>query len=120
METDGLKLLFLLLISSPLTCLGVESFRVTINDRSVKLEAPLKVTKTFSVIVENKSLSDVVGKFHSHGEDLKFVSVKANAAKSVEFSHQSKHLVYFKILSPAFQDLALEVGKKTYEVPSVQ
>lgn len=120
MEIDGLKILQLILILMPLQCLAVDAFRVTVLDRSVRLEAPSRVGKIYSVIVENKSLSDVVGKFHSHGEDLKFVSVKANSSKSVEFSHQSKHLVYFKILSPAFQDLAMEVGKKAYEVPPVQ
>ncbi len=110
----------ILLFIIPLRTFAVESFRVTIYDRSVKLEAPAKVAKVYSVIVENKSLSDVVGKFHSHGEDLKFVSIKASRSRSVEFAHQTNQLVYFKILSPAFQELALEVGKKAYEVPSVQ
>ncbi len=115
-----MKFFLLALLLTPLTSLALESFRVTIHDRSVKLESPSKVIKIYSVIVENKSLSDVVAKFYSQGEDLKFVSVKANSSKSVEFSHSSKNLVYFKILSPAFQELALEAGKKAYEVPPVQ
>ena len=111
-------LLIILFITVPLH--GAVSFLVSVHDRSVKIESPVKVGKVYSVIIENKSLSDLVAKFHSNGEDLKFVSVKSNSSKSVEFSHQSKNVVLFKILSPAFQELAVEAGKKPYEVPPAQ
>lgn len=122
METDALRFFllisFILIFSIPLYC--AESFVVSVHDRIVKIESPIKVGKIYSVIVENKSLSDLVAKFHSNGEDLRFVSVKSNSSKSVEFSHQTKNEVIFKILSPAFQELVLEAGKKSYEVPPVQ
>jgi hypothetical protein len=95
-----------------------ESFRLIIYDRKVEIQAPATQGRQYSAIVENKSLSDVVAKFHAGGKDLKFISVKASSSKTVEFQHTPNQTVFFKMLNPAFQEFALEAGKKTYEVPS--
>ena len=121
METHALKIMVLItfLILS-FSAIGTESFLISIQERSVRVESPRNVKKTYSVIVQNKSLSDIVAKFHSMDENLKFVSVKSGASKSVDFLNESKNTVMFQILSPAFQELVLEAGKNPYEVPPVQ
>jgi hypothetical protein len=118
-ETTHLKLLLVLtLISSH--AFAIESFKITILDRKVILESPEKTNSQYSVIVDNQSLSNIVGKFTGNGSDLKFVAVKAGLSKAVEFQYKKKHVVDFEIMSPGFQKLSLISGKKSYEIPPRQ
>lgn len=119
METTHLKLLLALtLICSQ--AFAVESFKVTILDRKVILESPAKTDSQYSVIVDNQSLSNIVGKFTGNGSDLKFVAVKAGSSQAVEFQYKEKLVVDFEIMSPGFQKLSLISGKKSYEIPPRQ
>lgn len=72
----------------------------------------------FSVIVENKSLSDQIGKFIVGNKILKFVSVQSGKTESVEIENKSQSPVIFVPVSPAFQEVPLNFGKKAYEIPS--
>jgi len=117
METPPLKLLLLALFFS-LPAFAVEAFKVELHDRKIRVEAPKSVSSQYAVIVENLSLNDVVGKFHSAGKDLKFVNVKAGLTRTVEFRHSGKGAVRFQPLAPAFQEVELTAGKKPYEIPS--
>lgn len=94
-----------------------ESFIVQISDRSMKLTAPEKPRKLFSVIVENRSLSDQVGKFTVGGNIVKYVSVRSGKSQTVEFENKSSLPVFFVPVSPAFQEVEMKFGKKAYEVP---
>ena len=97
---------------------AVEAFKIELHDRKIRVEAPKSVASQYSVIVENLSLNDVVGKFHSAGKDLKFVNVKAGLTRTVEFRHLGKGAVRFQPLAPAFQEVELTPGRKSYEIPS--
>jgi hypothetical protein len=94
-----------------------ESFRIEYKDRSLKVISPENKKNQFAVIIENQSLSDLYGKFRLKEKDLKFVTIKSGQTKAVEFAADASALVYFIPLSPAFQNIPLEFGKKTYEIP---
>lgn len=95
-----------------------ETFVVTIQDRSMSVIAPDKRKDLFSVLIENRSLSDQVGKFIVGGKNLKFVSVKSGQTESVEIENKTSANIIFIPISPAFQEVDLIFGKKVYEIPS--
>ena len=95
-----------------------ESFIIQVNDRSMYVLSPDKKKNIFSVIVENRSLSDQVGKFVVGSKILKFVSVKSGKSETVELENKSTSSVVFIPVSPAFQEVPLNFGKKAYEIPS--
>lgn len=95
-----------------------EGFVVQIEDRSMSVISPAKKRKTFSVIVENRSLSDQTGKFVAMEKNLKFISVKSGKSETVEIENATDSQVIFVPISPAFQEVPLIFGKKAYEIPS--
>lgn len=95
-----------------------EGFVIQINDRSVTVLSPENKRPIFSVLIDNKSLTDQIGKFVVGNKLLKFVSIPAGKSEVVEIENKSNQNVLFVPVSPAFQDVSLEHGKKAYEVPS--
>ena len=95
-----------------------ETFVIKIHDRSMIILCPDKMKKTFTVLVENQSLSDQIGKFTVKGKLLKYVSVKSGLSEPVEIENNSSSNVVFVPVSPAFQEVELIFGKKAYEIPS--
>lgn len=108
----------LLILLTSFSCFAVETFVIQIDDRSMTVESPLKHKTLFSVIVENRSLSDQVGKFTVDGKNLKFVTIKSGKSETVEIENKTSSPLFFVPLSPAFQNVELIFGKKKYEVPS--
>ena len=96
----------------------VETFVIQVRDRSMSVLSPEKVKKKFTVLVENQSLSDQVGKFTVKGKILKYVSIKSGRSESVEIENNTTSNVVFVPVSPAFQEAELIFGKKAYEIPS--
>ena len=94
-----------------------EVFIIQVMDRRMSVISPEKERKLFSVIVENRSLSDQVGRFEARGKLLKYVSVPSGKSESVEIENKTGSPVTFIPVSPAFQDVELIFGKKAYEVP---
>lgn len=94
-----------------------EGFIIQINDRSMAVLSPEKKNEMFSVIVENRSLSDQIGKFIIGNKILKFISVQAGKTEAVEIENRSSSSVFFVPVSPAFQEVPLIHGKKAYEIP---
>lgn len=94
-----------------------ESFVIQINDRSMQVISPDTKRNLFSVIIENRSLSDQVGKFVVNGSNLKFVSVNSGKTETVEIETKTDATVNFVPISPAFQEVPLLFGKKAYEIP---
>lgn len=109
---------FLLFVTSlSFASVKTEGFIIQINDRSMYVLSPDKKKNMFSVIVENKSLSDQVGKFTVGSKILKFVSVQSGKSETVEIENKSQSPVVFVPVSPAFQEVPLNFGKKAYEIP---
>lgn len=95
-----------------------ESFVIQIQDRSMSVLAPPLKKNIYSVLVENRSLSDQVAKFTVQGKILKYVSVKSGQTEPVEIENKTSANVVFIPVSPAFQEVELLFGKKAYEIPS--
>lgn len=95
-----------------------EGFIIQINDRSMNVLSPEKSKPMFAVIVENRALSDQVGKFIVGGKILKFISVKSGKTETIEIENKTNAPVTFVPVSPAFQEVPLLFGKKAYEIPS--
>lgn len=95
-----------------------EVFIVQIGDTTMSVLSPEKKRPMFSVIVENKSMSDQVGKFMVGSKIIKFVSVKSGKNETVEIENKTFAPVVFIPVSPAFQEVPLLFGKKAYEIPS--
>lgn len=112
-----MKCIFLLLNFFMLNAEAVEAFKIQLHDRKMIVESPAKAGSMYAVEIQNLSMNDVIGKFHAAGNDLKFVSVKSSETKSVEFKTNGKNVVHFQPLAPAFQEVELIAGKKTYEIP---
>ena len=112
---------FCLLLFLPLFAQAVapqsEVFVIQVMDRKMSVLSPDKERKLFSVIVENRSLSDQVARFEARGRLLKYISVPSGKSESVEIENTSGAPVTFVPVSPAFQDVELIFGKKAYEVP---
>lgn len=112
---------FCLLLLFPVLALAAapksEVFIIQVMDRRMSVISPEKERKLFSVIVENRSLSDQVGRFEARGKLLKYVSVPSGKSESVEIENSTGAPVTFIPVSPAFQDVELIFGKKAYEVP---
>ena len=96
----------------------VETFVIQINDRSMLILSPENAKKMFTVLVENRSISDQIGKFIVKGKLLKYVSVKSGHSEPVEIENSTSSNVVFVPVSPAFQEVELLFGKKAYEIPS--
>ena len=111
-------LVLLLLPTFVFAQVKTEGFVVQINDRSMYVLSPDKKKPMYSVLVENRSLSDQVGKFIVGGKILKFVSVKSGKTETVEVENKTDASVVFVPVSPAFQEVPLVFGKKAYEIPS--
>ncbi|HXH30533.1 MAG TPA: hypothetical protein VNJ01_06955 [Bacteriovoracaceae bacterium] len=95
-----------------------ESFIIQISDQSMNVLSPPAHRTTFSVIVDNRALTDQVGKFTVLGKNLKFISVKTGQTETIEIENKSSDPVVFVPVSPAFQEVELLFGKKAYEIPS--
>jgi hypothetical protein len=114
-----MKALSLLLILASAQSWGkVESFLVRFDDRRVVVKSAEQKRPLFSVTVENRSLSDLIGKFMVKGENLRFVSIKSGQAETVDIENKTAANVVFVPLSPAFQEVELIFGKREYEIPA--
>jgi len=109
--------IFVMTFLLPLFALA-DSFVIQINDRSMVINSIEKPRPLFAVLIENKSLSDQIGRFMAAGKILKYVSVKSLQNETVEIENKSNAPVIFVPVSPAFQDVELKFGKKAYEIPS--
>lgn len=114
-----LLMLHLMVISLPVQAqVKSETFIIQIQDRSMSVIAPDTRRSIYSVMVENRSLSDQLAKFMVQGKILKYVSVKSGVTEPVEIENKTSANVVFVPVSPAFQEVELIFGKKAYEIPA--
>lgn len=113
-------IMFIFLWSSTLFAQNVkiEEFVVTIFDRSMRVTSPDVIKNNFVVVIENKSLSKVVGKIQgSSGKVYHLKSIEANNFLKVTVEHKKDERYFFIPMSPPFQEAELIAGQKTYEIP---
>ncbi len=117
-----MKFILILVLLLPVLVFAMNAkpntFIVSMMDRRVQIISPEKISATFTVIVENKSLSKLIGKFSTPEGALKYISIESGATETIEIVHKIGTQIFFVPLSPAFQEVELIVGKKEYEIPS--
>ncbi len=96
-----------------------DAFIVTAFTNKFKVLSPVKKSKKVSVIIENKTLVKLIGEVATDSGSLrKIVTIKPGKYKSIELEFHKNTKYYFIPLSPSFQKVILDFGKKAYEIPS--
>lgn len=95
-----------------------EAFLVTLVDKGIKVVSPDKYFPEMSIIIENKTLTKILGKVErAGGEIITYVNIPSGETRSLDVSMKQGEEIFFVSLAPAFQETALVVGKKSYEIP---
>jgi hypothetical protein len=94
-----------------------EAFLVKVFDNYVRVVSPDKNYTLVSVIIENKTMSKLIGKISKGKTDLAFLSIDPDKTKSVQVKYSKDEKLIFVPMAPASQEVELIVGKKTYEIP---
>jgi hypothetical protein len=114
-----MRILIIFMMSFPLYAdVKTDGFIIQIKDRSILVFSPEKTRKIFSVLIENQSLSNQIGKIMVGNKNLTFISVPSKKSEAVEIKNEGASSVMFVPLSPSSQEVPLQFGKKSYEIPS--
>ena len=96
-----------------------EAFMVYLLENRVKVLSPEKYHRKQSVIIQNKTLTKVIGKIRNQeGKILFFVNILPGEFKSINVEMEKGQSIYFVPMVPSFQEVILSFGKRSYEVPS--
>ncbi len=97
-----------------------EAFLIDVFDKSIKVVAPQGKSKKIAVIIKNQTLSALRAKLISDdGLYLKMMNLAPRKELSLEIEIKDKERYFFVPLAPPIQEVELQWGKKTYEVPSL-
>lgn len=97
---------------------NAEAFMVYLLEDRVKVLSPKNYNKKQSVIIQNKTLTKVIGKIRNQeGKILKYVNIQPGEFKSIEVVIKRGQSIYFVPMVPSFQEVILSFGKRSYEVP---
>jgi hypothetical protein len=114
-----------ILISLCFYCVSANSiessngFVITAFDSNFKVISPEKFRTPMEVIVENKTLVRLIGKVVINGKgSTGYTSIESDKYQRVMVNLKKGDLLHFVPLSPAFQEVELIVGNKSYEIPS--
>jgi hypothetical protein len=95
-----------------------DGFLVTAYDDRFKVVSPLKFKNPMELIIENKTLVKLIGKITlNHDKIVSFSSVESEKYQRIIVNLKKGDILNFVPLSPAFQEVELIVGNKTYEIP---
>ena len=96
----------------------VDLFIIKMFSERVVVLSPGKMESTLRVIIENRTLSKLIGKITNQDDKiLSNVAIDPNKARSVSLSINKGDQFFFIPLSPAFQEVPLKIGSKPYEIP---
>ncbi len=95
-----------------------DAFIVDIFDKKIKVLSVSKYTKGLNVIISNRMLTKLVGQVVTDGgKSISFVAIAPGKYQSVTIDEIKEQRVFFVPLVPAFQEVELVLGKKSYEIP---
>jgi len=98
-----------------------DAFIVKVYDDLVRVLSPTKYDPKLAVVIENKTLTKIVGKVEtSSGQVLAYVAVEAGKFTSVNVKRLKTDKVYFIPTAPPLQKVELKLGNKPYEIPPKQ
>ncbi len=112
-------LIFILGHSSLFAGQSSESFVVTANDNHFKVVGPIGWKKDTSMTLQNKTLVTLYAEIRA-GESnrkVKSFSVKPGAYISVDLELRKGETATLVPLSPSFQEVILQFGRRPYEIP---
>lgn len=93
-------------------------FVVSAYDDRFRVISPEKFRSPMEVIVENKTLVRLIGKvIINNKSNAGFTSIETDKYQRIMVNLKKGDLLHFVPLSPAFQEVELIVGNKTYEIP---
>lgn len=93
-------------------------FLITSYDDRFKVVSPEKFKSPMEIIIENKTLVRLVGKVIVNNKThAGFASIESDKYQRIMVNLKKGDLLHFIPLSPAFQEVELIVGNKTYEIP---
>ena len=97
-----------------------EYFNISAHGDYFEVIGPSKFHSQTAIIVNNRSLSPLIGKVqNSKGKTYGFMRIPAKDDRrlDVDLKNSNSYLVFIP-LSPPFQKVILEFGKKNYRIPS--
>ena len=98
---------------------SLDGFLVSAYDDRFKVVSPEKFKPTMEVIIENKTLVRLIGKFTINRQtNDSYVSVDPEKYQRAIVKLKKGDVLHFITLSPAFQEVELIVGNKNYDIPA--
>lgn len=112
-------LLILFLFSTKLLAIETHSgFIISAYDDRFSVISPEKFKTPMEVVIENKTLVRMVGKITLNSlKNASFVSIEPQEYKKFQITLKKDDKLHYMPLTPAFQEIELIVGNKTYEIP---
>lgn len=114
-------LLFFIVLATIQSSWAIETldgFLVSAHDDRFKVISPEKFKPTMEVIIENKTLVRLIGKLIINKQtNASYISVDPEKYQKATVKLKKGDTLHFIPLSPAFQEVELIVGNKTYEIP---
>ena len=114
-------LIFLFALTFAPKSYGMESldgFLVTAYDDRFRVISPDKFKNSMEVVIENKTLVRLIGKLVLNNKQAtSYITVDAEKFKKAQVKLKKGDILHFVPLAPAFQEVELIVGNKTYEIP---
>ena len=114
-------LTLIMLIGFPLQLMAKEktdAFVVRLFADRTKVLAPSSFSKNMNVILENKTLVNIVGKIVNHTRNkTEFIAIEAGKRSSKRIKGREGDIVYFLPMSPPAQKIVLKYGANSYEIP---
>jgi hypothetical protein len=93
-------------------------FLVTAYDDRFKIISPEKFRSPMEVVIENKTLTRLVGKVVVNKKTTAgYTSIDPEKYQKLSVNLKKGDVLHFIPLSPAFQEVELIVGNKIYEIP---
>ena len=93
-------------------------FVVSAYDDRFRVISPEKFRSPMEVIVENKTLVRLIGKVIINNKtNAGYTSIETDKYQRIMVNLKKGDLLHFVPLSPAFHEVELIVGNKTYEIP---
>lgn len=97
---------------------SLDGFLIESLDSSYKVISPQKFKSKMEVIVENKTLTKLVGKLHVNNKPTNlYYTVSPGAYEKKIVDLKKGDILHFVPISPPFQEVELIVGNKIYEIP---
>jgi len=105
-------------IENTLAIESLDGFLVSAYDDRFRVISPEKFKGNMEVVVENKTLVRLIGKLVlNNKENVSFLSIDSDQYKRAYVKLKKGDILHFIPLTPAFQEVELIVGNKTYEIP---